>query len=559
MSNTLRRYLSNVIRFAPLFLTALFVLRYALLRGSDYNYDFVNIKGQLSWSIIHGRLGIDSQIGGRYSFPPLNDSWNVLLLGTGHWWLPVMYWSLVHSLIVVVTYFVIKEIVPEMNIYLQQIIAVTSLTSPIILMQIGTGFGHLTTSIFIGLSLLFLLRGTKGGHDYYWLLGGANLGIAILLRSSSIPTIPAYFLAASILALNSKQFISFVLGFSWVYFGISIPWAWYSSNASGLTFSGIEVIPKGIVGVYAVIAFLCISPILYSSTNRYAAVLLKSLDTRIVIHTIRAILLALVVYTTQTIYKIAQVGDPRFLITNLEMGKHRLTHTGSLIDNCCPVDLEVSYFDLRVQSAIFLFVAAIGVFFYRRSPETVRAFGLITFVTLPIFMAISYSGYIRYASQALPFVPVGLIALIQVLPLKRFLSQALLVSALICLTIPAISRLPGVMDAPRYAQLGDSNNLLTKAELSMANDLLPLKSTVYIGGPLVSLLAQQLNRHDLVWTWNQPFESEIKSSSSDFFVLYNPMEPFLEKNVLNRGVSISECSILRFQRLQLSLCRLLTR
>jgi hypothetical protein len=470
-----------------------------------------------------------------------------------------MYWSLVHSLIVVVAYFVIKELVPEMNIYLQQIIAVTSLTSPIILMQIGTGFGHLTTSVFIGLSLLFLLRGTKDGHDYYWLLAGVNLGIAILLRSSNIPTIPAYLLAASILAVHSKQFVSFVLGFSWVYFGISIPWAWYSSNASGMTFSGIEVIPKGIVGVYAVIAFLCISPILYSSTNRYAAVLLKSLDIRIVINTIRAILLALVVYTTQTIYKIAQVGDPRFLITNLEMGKHRLTHTGSLIDNCCPVDLEVSYFDLRVQFAIFLFVASIGVFFYRRSPETVRAFGLITFVTLPIFMAISYSGYIRYASQALPFVPVGLIALIQVLPLKRFLSQAFLVSALICLTIPAISRLPEVMDAPRYAQLGDSNNLLTKAELSMANDLLPLKSTVYIGGPLVSLLAQQLNRRDLVWTWNQPIESEIKSSSSDFFVLYNPMEPFLEKNVLNRGVSMSECSILRFQRLQLSLCRLLAR
>ncbi len=555
----MRRYLSNVIRFAPLFLTALFVFRYALLRGSDYNYDFVNIKGQLSWSIIHGRLGIDSQFSGRYSFPPLNDAWNILLLGTGHWWLPVMYWSLVHSLIVIVTYFVVKELVPQMSVYLQQIIAVTSLTSPIILMQIGTGFGHLTTSVFIGLSLLFLLRGTKDGPDFYWLLAGANLGIAILLRSSNIPTVPAYLLAASILAVHSKQFVSFVLGFSWVYFGISIPWAWYSSNASGFTFSGIELIPKGIVGVYVVIAFLCVSPIVHSSTNRHVAVLLKSLETRIAIHTIRAILLALVIYTTQMIYKRAQIADPRFLITNLGMGKHRLTHTGSLIDNCCPVDLEVSYFDLRVQIAIVLFVAAVGVIFYKRSPETVRVVGLITFVTLPIFMAISYSGYIRYASQALPFVPVGVVALIQVLPLKRFQSQTLLVSALICLAVPAISGLPNVVDAPRYAQLGDSSNLLTKAELSMANDLLPLKSTVYIGGPLVSLLAQQLNRHDLVWTWNQPLESEIKSSSSDFFVLYNPMAPFLEKNVLNRGVSMSECSILRFQRLQLSLCRLLAR
>ena len=446
-----------------------------------------------------------------------------------------------------------------MNIFLKQIIAFTSLASPIVLMQIGTGIGHLTTSVFIGLSLLFLLRGTKEGPDYYWLLSGAYLAIAILLRSSNISTIPAYLLAVSLVVVNSKQFVLFVLSFSWVFFGASILWAWYSSNASGFTFTGIAGIPMGIVGVYGVITMLCISPIFLSSTSRLAAVLLKLFDTRIIIHMIRAAFLALVVYTTETIYQAAQIGDPRFLITNLEMARRRIVHTGSLDDNCCPVDLEVSYFDLRVQIAIIMFVIAIGTVAYRRSPEIVRVVGVITFVTLPIFMAISYSGYIRYASQALPFVPIGAIALIQILPVKRLLSQMLLALALICVTIPVIPGLPRVMDVPRYAQLGESNNLLTEAELSMANDLLPLKSAVYIGGPLVSLLAQQLNRQDLVWTWIQPLESDIRSSSSDFFVLYNPMEPFLEKNVLNSGVSVSECSILRFQRLQLSLCRLLAR
>lgn len=546
----------SAIKFVPLSLTSCFVIGYVVIRGSDYNYDFVNIKGQLAWSIIHGRLGIDSQIGGRYSFPPFNDVWNVLLLGTGYWWLPVIFWALVHSLIVVITYFIIKEFVPKMNIYLQQILAITSLTSPIILMQIGTGFGHLTTSVFIGLSLLFLLRGTKNGNNRYWLLAGLNLGIAILLRFSSIPTIPAYLLAVSIIAVNSKQLVSFVLGFSWIFFGVSIPWAWYSSHASGFSFTGIAVIPKGAIGVYAFTVILCMSPVLLSSHNRHARALLKLLDTRIAVQSVRAALLALCAYMVQKIYHIAQIGDPRFLITSLGMAEHRIVHTGSLIDNCCPVDLEVSYFDLRVQIATAVFVVAVCAFIYRRSTESVKVFGVITFLTLPIFMAISYSGYIRYASQALPFVPVGVIAILQVLPSKRYLSQTFLASAVICLTIPVIPGLPKVMDVPRYAQLGDSRNLLTETELSIANDLLPAKSTIYIGGPLVSLLAQQLNRHDLVWTWNQPLQSDIQSSGSDFFVLYNPMEPFLEMNVLNSGVSVSECSVLRFHRLQLSVCRL---
>ena len=111
-------------------------------------------------------------------------------------------------------------------------------------MQLGTGFGHLATSVFIGISLFFLLRGTKNETYRYWLLAGAYLGIAFLLRSSNIPTIPAYLLAVSIIAVNSKQLVSFVLGFSYVYFGISIPWAWYSSNAAGIPFTGVAVVPK---------------------------------------------------------------------------------------------------------------------------------------------------------------------------------------------------------------------------------------------------------------------------------------------------------------------------
>ena len=552
----MRRRFTYARKYILLLLTPLVVSFYTLQRGSDYNYDFVNIKGQLAWSILHGRLGIDSQVGGRYSFPPFNDVWNVLLLGTGHWWLPVVFWALVHSLIVIVTFLIIRELAPRMNVYIQQMVAITSLSSPIILMQIGTAIGHLTTSIFIGLSLLFLIRGTRDFQNKYWLLSGASLGIAVLLRFSNIPTIPAYLLAVSIIAVNSKQLVSFVLGFSWIFFGVSIPWAWYASNASGFSFTGIGVIPSGLMGVYAVITFLCVSPILLSTGNKYVDYFLRFLDSKRVMQLIRVGLVALVAYMVRTIYIIAQTGDPRFLITNLEMAEYRIVHTGSLVDNCCAVDLEVSYFDLRVQIASAVFLIAVGVFLYRRSVESARVVGVVIFVTLPIFMAIAYSGYVRYASQALPFVPVGVFAVLQILSSKRYLSQMFLSAAVICLTVPVIPGLPFVKNVPRYAQLGDSQNLLSTEELSMANNLLPAKSVVYIGGHMASVLAQQLNRQDLVWTWSQPLAREIQDSPVDHFVLHNPEEPFTANQALKGGISITECGVLRFQRLQLTICRL---
>ena len=552
----MRRRFTYARKYILLLLTPLVVSFYTLQRGSDYNYDFVNIKGQLAWSILHGRLGIDSQIGNRFSYPVLNDIWNVLLLGTGYWWLPVIFWALVHSLIVVIAFLIIRELAPKMNVVIQQVVALTSLTSPLILMQIGTAIGHLTTSIFIGLSLLFLIRGTKDIQNKYWLLSGASLGLAILLRSSNTPTIPAYLLAVSVIAVNSTQLVSFFLSFSWVFFGVSILWAWYATSASGFTFGGLDVIPMGMVGAWFVIAFLVVSPILLSSSNRYVDYFLRFLDSKRVMQLIRVGLVALVAYMVRKIYIIAQTADPRYLITDVGMAEDRLVHTGSLVDKCCQVDLEVSYFDLRVQIASALLAIAVGAFLYRRSVESARVVGVVTFVTLPIFMAISYSGYIRYGSQALPYVPVGLVAIFGIYSVKRYFSLAFLVVGAILLTVPVIPGLPFIKNVPRYAQLGGSQNLLSTEELSMANDLLPAKSVVYVGGFLASLLAQQLNRQDLVWTWNQPLAKEIQDSPVDYFVLHNPAMPFTAKQALEGGISITECGVLRFQRLQLTICRL---
>jgi hypothetical protein len=171
-------------------------------------------------------------------------------------------------------------------------------------------------------------------------------------------------------------------------------------------------------------------------------------------------------------------------------------------------------------------------------------------------MAISYSGYIRYGSQALPFIPVGLVVLFGVRSLKSTYAHTFLLLGVFLLAFPVIPGMPFVKDVPRYAQLGGSQNLLSYEELSMANNLLPEDSVVFVGGPLASLLAQQLNRQDLVWTWAQPLADEINSSDRDYFVLYNPMEPFTAFRASETGISITECGVLRFQSLQVTICRL---
>ena len=390
----------------------------------------------------------------------------------------------------------------------------------------------------------------------YWLLAGASLGLGMLLRSSNVPTIPAYLLAVSLIAINSRQLVAFFVGFGWVFFGISISWAWYASSVSGFDFQGLDVIPKGMAGVWFVIALLVVSPIFLSSSNRYVAYFLRLLGLRPFMLLIRLGLVASVAFMIRKIYITAQTADPRYLITDVGMAEHRLTHTGSLIDHCCQVDLEVSYFDMRVQIAMIISALAVGIYVYKRSHESAQVLGVVTFVALPVFMAISYSGYIRYGSQALPYIPIGLVALFDVWSLKSTYARTFLLLGVFLLAFPVIPGMPFVKDVPRYAQLGDSQNLLSDKELTMANNLLPAKSVVYVGGPLASLLAQQLNRQDLVWTWTQPLADEIRNSDRDYFVLYNPMEPFTAGRAAVTGISITECGVLRFQRLQLTICRL---
>jgi hypothetical protein len=548
----------RVVRFLPLHLGSLSVILYVFLRGSDYNYDLVNIRGQLAWSILRGRLGIDTQIGGRYAYPPFNDVLNVLLLGTGHWWLPVLFWGFINAMIVPLSFLIIKEIAPKMNFYVQQCLALASLTSPIILMQIGTSFGHLTTSVFIGLSLLYVLRGRISVGNRDWLLAGSFLAVAMILRNSNVPTFPAYALAISFISINSLQFFSFLVAFGSVFLSVSGAWAWFASRQTGTDFVGLEVVPFGTFGFFAAFSLLLLL-MLFSKVNRpLITKMLRFLNLRSAVAVTRAVLFAAIIYMVRKVYLMAEIGDPRFLITDANSALQRIFHTGSLVDKCCQVDLEYSYFDLRIQVAFGLLILFLVSLFFDHSDQVSKRLGISLFITLPLLMPLAYSGYVRYGSQALPYVPLGVALLASTSRLKVVYSRCFLFLGLLILVAPVVPGFPYSRDIPRYAQLGGRDELFSRQELLQVNSLLPEGSYVYIAGKLTSILAQQLNRPDLVWTWKVPESEDVLNGSQRYFALYSPSEP-LTVEQLPAHMNKSECGVLRFRSLGFTICRLVAK
>ncbi len=525
---------------------------FSVLRAPDFNYDLVNLRGQLAWSITRGRLGIDSFEGSRYLFPPLNDAWNILLLGTGSTWVPVAFWSAVHALIPIVVYLIIKGIAPEWGSWATQLLALTSLSSPLLLMQIGTSFGHLTSSVFISLALLFLLRCRQVTNPQLATLAGAMLGVAVLIRMSNLPSVPAYLLGVTFLVATTTDFARFALGFGTVFGGSYFAWSWYASNEVGTRFQGFSVVPLGLPGSVALIAAIFASVYLTSTDRLLLSKRIQALLNRLPLGVLRIFLATSI---CAVVFQVRTAADPRFLVTSWSQVPKRLIHTGGLERGCCPVDLEIPYWDLRMPLMYFALalVLLFSLTFRRRfSPVSI---GVVIFCCLPVLAYLAFSGYARYASQALVVAPVALTAIIQEVTLKAQLKKGLIFLGVLLLSFPAIHSMTRGSAIPRFAQLAESEKFFTREELAVVNDLLPEDAKVYIAGDLVSLVAQQLNRPDLIWTWKMPLASEALSSRN-LLVLYNPMTPLPLAELETRGLFVAECNTLRFTNSSLGLCRL---
>ena len=252
---TLRRSVDVITRtsrrYALLTLSCIGVVVYGLATGPDLNFDLRNIRAYNAWMIVRGRLGDDALSNLLTQYLPLHDVVNVILLGTGKWWLPVLFWSALHASIVVVAYRLVGILVPTAPNILKQLIAASSLASPLIMMEIGTSFGDLTAAPFFGLALLVVLQ--RRDH-WNWTTAGIYLAIAAVAKPTMLLCAPPVLFGVTLLGYSVVQVATFGLAFVGVYFSAALIWSAYWTHESGVSWYSIPGLPiSGITALRLVI------------------------------------------------------------------------------------------------------------------------------------------------------------------------------------------------------------------------------------------------------------------------------------------------------------------
>lgn len=537
---------------------------YALNRGPDTNFDLRNIRAFNAWMIVRGRLGDDPRSNLLTQYLPLHDIANVVLIGTGHWWLPVVFWTVVHVTTVLVCYRLIGVLSPTAPESVRQLVAVVSLASPLIMMEIGTSFGDLTVAPFFGLMLLTCLKKTS---QWNWWAAGAFLALGAVMKPTVLLGVPAILIGVALLAYSVVQVATFGLGFVGFYFPLCLAWSAYWSHTSGTTFLSVPGLP--VSGSKFVIVTLTALALLLATAlppiARHFSVVDRTTSRRAFMWTLRPLLVGAMVYLGYKWNRQFQIsGDTDWLVRNVSEFVRRFFHTGSLSDGYRPLDLEMPYHDFRVPMAtvalgVGIVTAASG--FRRANHEKSRSIvGSTIVVVIPIFFMIWTLGYARYFIQFLPFVPIVLLANVNhFFESRRRPSRSLTrIAAMTAVLVFAVAALipvgGGSPFVKRFAQTSSEGNLLSEREAKTLNALIPRNVTVHVAGILVSSAAVILNREDVKWTYEIPSTQALQSRRH--VVLYSPQWQKAMIGLRQSGAETSNCVVLRFTHVIYGVCDL---
>lgn len=171
---------------------------WSIYAGKDLNWDQLNYHFYVAYSLITDRLGHDFMAASGQSY--LNP-----LVYVPFYWMVIQEWHSVavasvlaafHSLNIVVVYALIRTALPEPtrhNRWIGTLGALLAFLSPIFLMEAGTTFADITTSVFLLGALLFLLR-SDPAHSWWKngaLFAGIMAGAAVGLKLSNLVFGPA--------------------------------------------------------------------------------------------------------------------------------------------------------------------------------------------------------------------------------------------------------------------------------------------------------------------------------------------------------------------------------
>lgn len=533
---------------------------FSVSRGADNNFDLINVKWYLGWTSLRGEFELRGLATSRQNYPPFNDGLQALLAGVGVWWLPVVVWTLIHATSFPIALFLARRIAPDVSPILRVALSALTIATPLVLMQLGTSFGHLAAAPGIGLSLLLMLRARdlRG-----WVFAGAALAIMPLMKASALATVPALLLGAAILAPTLRLALGYLAGFFGAYLGVAVAWATYvviRTDSSIISTPGVPISGTPLIVGTLLAAGIAVASVIRSDRieSLWASWRVGGRIDLIALTVLRVLLLLVGLARGRSLQ--LQIVDPRFPVLTWERFFERVTHTGSLIDGYRPLDLEVEYFDtsVPVATAILLTLLALGLAFASRAVSRgpgVRAFGAGVYLLSPILYAVWTTGYIRYAVQSIVWVPMGALVLVAVLREVRWLSSLVAVVVTLALALPLLPQAESSVPIARFAQPEARRELLKPEEARMLSALLPRDATIYALGEEISFAGAVLNRADLTWEFKEPPGDIIDTLEQPLMTVYNPEDAELLEELRLNGLDFSDCVHLRFDASAFGVCR----
>jgi hypothetical protein len=174
-------------------------ISWTLLCGKDLNWDQLNYHFYVGFAWLHDRFGHDFMAANGQSYlNPLayvpfawmvNHDWHSLLIGS--------LLAAFHSLNIVLAYLICRSVLqghPQIVRAVAGLGALLAFLSPIFLMEAGTTFADITTSVLLLAGVLLLLQ--TGNTHRWWsdraLLAGLAVGIAASLKTSNLVFLPAF-------------------------------------------------------------------------------------------------------------------------------------------------------------------------------------------------------------------------------------------------------------------------------------------------------------------------------------------------------------------------------
>ena len=253
-------------------------------------------------------------------------------------------------------------------------------------------------------------------------------------------------------------------------------------------------------------------------------------------------------------------GDARFVPDSLSVTLRRLLHTGDLsegvtLNRSSVRDLEYAYFDLGKGLAVLVATAAMLILVFKTRGSSGR-FGPLHLAVIPgvaVWVNMAVHGYVRYTTEALVLLPVGVFALLSMIDVGRMLRSLAALSATLVLLLPPL----GVGGWQGYGHLvgrPGHGPLVSSEEREVLSGLIPQDSVVFFFGNFTKWVAPAVDRVDPNWFVRplRPRDAEANSAVL-FYDLANVAD--LDKFTTREWV-MTDCQALRFENVAVGWCRL---